>query len=1117
MVMRRDRDLGGNSQRTVRHPVLAFIEGHRQEMEILQHEVGVGSVPMRSAAPRFRELIGQNPEWSYLFEHFNDSPKHLVRLLVELYPDRFLSYNHLYRLTTTLDVGESQVGRQITMKPLDNSFDVEDLKKKTDIVDIMSDFEVESRFLGFMKDPQQTLAELAALAQGETNLTFRSAYRQALNHFQHIAHYSEPAFKAHYQPRPYQAEAILKGTHRGVADKTSIGIFDEMGTGKTLEGLGRVEYVKAEKVLVVAPAGVKAHWQSKIGEYYVSPPGSVVIESTKRDEAIAQASSPDTKFIIVSYDQLVGRRRTNGHYEVEVDTSLVQKLQATGFDTLMPDEAHYANNFKDGVKRSQAIVDLAHSRSLRHLILLTGSPVDKVRDMDLIAHLLDPEAYPTVSSFSAKFKGNPRVSHNELLSRVIRRTSAEVLELPPYEEHVVPVELTPTQRALYDFIYTNEEVHPLKKLNNLRKAVLHPRLVKDFEVPFDSGNVKIRLNQAFIYWKRQAERDASVRFDIDFLVQNGYEDLYISCHFNLKGGVSELVNTSAGELIAEAWKGEPLPAKFVSIRNRIKAQLDKGEKVIIFTSQFTKGITKDIDEGDTDPESFQSLLKFLQQEFGEETVLKMDGDDKTEATIKLPTGEKVSERELIRRSWQNDIDKKIILASARSSSLGIDLSISDPRIKGVSILFESLGYSYGTGFKQPVARAWRYGQTSPVTVFIFEAEDSVDQDVFNLLQEKKKLTEMLLDAVPLTEEEEKILEESPGQISKFLTKLVRSPRQNMTLIFGGMLGRSAEDNARLLADQFTPSETNDQYLARWHDEIYEKGYSGYCSEVIKQLIEGFVSRGIASGDTIADWGSGPLTLARTLERPVYSLDIGEAMLQRGRAKLEERGISIPDDYIKIGSLSDMPKDTFADNSMSIGVSSLALDCTAPGEERVKAIREMQRSLVPDGRLIITIPAAELGPTEYKSFVEGFAQLGLEVDTSLSGFVKGESSEKVVFNTWLFVAKKAGQVSENIDSKKFTFLFEKKQSTRTKKREDYLLKSASQRAKETPIVDRFVLCEPTPGNSSDTWPEKGSLKELTESSVMRHLLDLSDEELNKWGYRRDMRVRDGRQEIYLTRS
>jgi SNF2 family DNA or RNA helicase/ubiquinone/menaquinone biosynthesis C-methylase UbiE len=1113
MVLRRDRDLGGSSQTTVRHPVLTFIEGHRQEMEILQHEVGVGSVPIKAAAPRFRELIGQNPEWNYLFEHFNDSPKHLVRLLVGLYPDRFLSYSHLYRLTASINVGESQMERSVQLKPQRELFDVGDPRKKTEIVDIMADFEVESRFLGFMQNPGQAISDLEALAQQETNLTFRNAYRQTLDHFRDIARFSLPAFKDEFQPRPYQIEAILKGSHRGVGNRTSLGNFDEMGTGKTLEGLARAEYLQAGKVLIVAPAGVKGHWVSKIGDYYSQPQGTVVIETEKREERIAQAGSPDTRFVIVSYDQLVGRKKRKKREGELVDTSLVGKLQRTNFDGLIIDEAHYANNFREGVKRSRAIVDLVATRSLRHLILLTGTPVDKVKDMDLIAHLLDPENYPELSSFSDKMRSNPRLSHNELLSKMIRRTSAEVLELPPYEEQIVTVELGPAQRALYNFIYRDEESHPFKKLANLRKALLHPRLVKNYDIPYDADQVRLRLNQAYIHWKRRDGQRAQ-QFNPDFLVQNGYEDLYLSCHFNLKGGVSELVKDS-GDLIKEAWGGEVVPAKFLKMKDVIKERLAKGEKVVIFTSQFTKGVTKDFDEAD-DPEVFQSLLSYLQDEFGEDVVLKLDGQDKTDATILLPNGEKVSEREVIRRSWQNDPEKKIILASCKSSSLGIDLTISDPNVTGVSIIFESLPYTYG-GFKQPVARVLRHGQLSPVNTFILEAEDSVDPEHYTLIQEKKKLSDMLLDAVPLFEEEEKILEESPDQISKFLTKLIRSPRQNMSLIFGSMLGRSAQENQRMLLDDIVPGETNDEYLARWHDDIYERGYSKYNSEINKQLIAGLVDRGVVKGERIADWGSGPLTLARTLEMPVYSLDIGEAMLSEGVKKMKEKGIEMPEGYVKVGSLVEMPKDVFADNGIDIGVCALALDCTAPGEERVSAIKEMHRSLVPGGRLIVTIPSAELGSKEYFSFVEGFDSLGLKLDSSLSGFVKGKASDKTVFSSWVFVLEKTQPTEGEIDPNKFKFLFEKRQSTRSKKKEKSLVTAAAHRLKTSKAqVNNFILCEPSTKASSDAWLEKGELGELNSNSVMRYLLDLPDNELTKLGYVRGTRVKDGKQEVYLTR-
>lgn len=1087
-----------------KHPVLAFIEGQRGELEALQHQVGVGVVPFKEAAPRFRELLAQNPEWLYLWEHFSSSPKHLVRLLVEFYPDRFLAYNHLYRIVTSLDVGESRRRRPAPALPMEKAALSETLKRKPDLLEIFVDFEVASRFRDFTQNPQRTFIELGALLQEETNETMRASYRRALSYFQEIDSHSTPAFKPQYQPRPYQSEAILKGLHTGNNEVTAIGVFDDMRTGKTLSALARLSHLGVKKALIVAPAGLKQLWRARINEYYQDPPGSVIVESNKKEKALVLAALPETMFTIVSYDLLAARRGEN---------SVMNTLKELGYDGMIDDEEHYAKNYREGVKRSKAVLELRRMSSLRHLILLTGTPVDHVRDMDFTAHLLDPKTYPTPTSFSEKMRENPRLSHNELLSKMVRRTAAEVLELPPYQEVVVPVDLTPTQRALYDFILMDEAAHPFTKLTNLRAAVLHPSLVRGLIIPFELEEAKMQITGAYLRWKKQVMQNPNLRFDTDFLVTYGFTNLYLGARFNLKGGVSELVRDCATPLISEAWAGEVIPSKFIAVKKIIDQRLAKGEKIIIFSSFFTRGFTADI-ACDMDKEYLKSLYRYLIHEFGEEMILKLDVEDGTDATVVLPNGEATSEREIIRRRFQDDYSKRILVTPSKVSSLGIDLSISDPRATGVSEILVELPYAHGA-FKQTVCRALSDTQPTPVTSFIIEATNTLDKDIYARLQEKGKLIDMLLDAVPLTDEEEQILEESPEHISGFLTKLIKTPRQNLTHMFEYMLGKSTADNRQFLSEQFTQSQTYEEYLAYWYDEIYKRGYSNFTTEVVRQVVEGLEQTGVSSSN-LADWGSGPLVLARALGHPVHSLDLSPAMLATGKRKLQEEGVEISDDYLCAGSISDIPKEVFPDNKFNIGVCSLALDCIAAGEERVQALRGMRNCLVKDGHIIITIPEAEFDAVGFNKFLGELKKIGFIDDLSLSGFVKGINSGQAIFHSWVFVLKKGDPTSETVDQGNLLFKFEKEKSSKKKKEEQRLRSAARSRSQKADRAERLIVCIPDENRTFDVWTERGELKELLGTSLLRHVLDLPEDILQRTGYQRGMTERNGKLEVSLKR-
>ena len=304
-------------------------------------------------------------------------------------------------------------------------------------------------------------------------------------------------------------------------------------------------------------------------------------------------------------------------------------------------------------------------------------------------------------------------------------------------------------------------------------------------------------------------------------------------------------------------------------------------------------------------------------------------------------------------------------------------------------------------------------------------------------------------------------------------------------------------------------------MAQWYDDVYTEGYARYTTEVVKQVIEGLERRAGLSV-RIADWGSGPLILSRKLGRPVYSLDLSSEMLFAGKQKVQEEGLYIPDNYVHQGNITDMPKDVFKDESIDIGVCSLALDCIAPAKERLKALKEMHRCLTRGGYLIFTIPNGELSAKEFYDFQEGLIELGFEDDLNLSGLIKGISNDKAVFNGWIFVVRKIDQGVANIDPQKFKFLFERVQETSKIKEEKNLQRIIRQRSQRIPDVEKFAVYVPDQKRASNQWAQKGELTELLENTLLRYLLDLPDEALASYGYKRETTIRDSKQEIRLTR-
>ncbi len=662
----------------------------------------------------------------------------------------------------------------------------------------------------------------------------------------------------------------------------------------------------------------------------------------------------------------------------------------------------------------------------------------------------------------------------------------------------------------------DEDLHPFTKLINLRAIITHTGLVrrKDFSIPFDQHQAVVELSSVFMKWKKETEKNPKIPFDSDFLVTHGFTSLYLSAFFSLRGGIAELIAKSYTPMMIDAWKGEVPSAKFVAIKDKIREKLIKGEKVIVTSGMFTQGITKDVLDPETEQQAFESLMKYIQNEFGEDTILKIDSDDDTKLTVQ-EGDHKVSERELIRRKWQQDTKCRILLIHARSSGQGTDLSIQDPNITGVSMILESLPYSHRI-ITQLKARIMSDTQLSPVTYTYVEAEDTVDEDIHWLLDRKKTPIDMLLDAVALTEEELQILDDNPGSETGAFARSIRSPRQNVALIFKHMIGHSAEQNREFLTKEFRRNETYEQYLARNYDELSLNGYSANAVKVVKTVVNNLINRGLVNKDKIADWGCGPLVLSRILGYPVLSLDMSSLMLEEGKRKLEEIGIQVPAERLIVGDLEEIPEEIFPKDSISLGVCSLALDCTSPGESRVRAVERMASSIEEGGYLIITVPQMEIDAEDCQKFMQEFTNLGFSNDFSLSGLVKGKNNQRTVFNCWLFVLKKTHEpVSINPDN--LLFSFEKSKSSRSRKVESKIQSIIKYRSERTPEAESFVICQPVKSKSSDKWPEVGELNDLTTDSLTRYILDLSDGALSYYGYKKAVVFRNGKQEISLTRA
>jgi SWI/SNF-related matrix-associated actin-dependent regulator of chromatin subfamily A-like protein 1 len=222
--------------------------------------------------------------------------------------------------------------------------------------------------------------------------------------------------------------AFLLGRRRAI-------LADDMGLGKTRQSI--VALAEAAPVgprLVVSPASVKRHWAREI---LAARPDDAV-------HVVGPADPPDvgyTGWVVVNYDILA-------RYD-----AMLEDLPWTG---LVFDEAHYLKNHTS--QRSKLARELVAAAPGAVLHALTGTPLTN-RPRDLFP-LLQLVGHPLGRSFLAFAQRYCDARHNgfgwvadgashlaelraQLQGVMLRRTKAEVLDLPPKLRAWVPVAVPP--------------------------------------------------------------------------------------------------------------------------------------------------------------------------------------------------------------------------------------------------------------------------------------------------------------------------------------------------------------------------------------------------------------------------------------------------------------------------------------------------------------------------------------------------------------------------------------------------------------------------------------------------------------------------------------------------
>ena len=237
---------------------------------------------------------------------------------------------------------------------------------------------------------------------------------------------------------PYQRQAVAM-----VAERSGLGVFAEMGVGKTAIGIASgqelaVNRSDVTRTVIVVPGAVRTQWAREIVKFTgCDSDDIIVIDGPKKKRTALYEQAADRKWLVLNYDVLA------------LDLDMLRPLVNGAL--LVADEAHRLKS--PTAKRTKAMRTLAKQAAKR--IALTGTPVENEPGewFSVISGFVQPGCFGSPTeflnrySYPGRFGGYEGARNlNELRERsrvyYIRKTKAEVAaHLPPLRVQHKPLDV----------------------------------------------------------------------------------------------------------------------------------------------------------------------------------------------------------------------------------------------------------------------------------------------------------------------------------------------------------------------------------------------------------------------------------------------------------------------------------------------------------------------------------------------------------------------------------------------------------------------------------------------------------------------------------------------------
>ncbi|XP_065656894.1 helicase ARIP4 isoform X2 [Hydra vulgaris] len=446
-------------------------------------------------------------------------------------------------------------------------------------------------------------------------------------------------------------------------------------------------------------------------------------------------------------------KKGKGSSESVVFADLKRALCKPGPDLVICDEGHRIRNYQSGV--SQALKSI----KTRKRLVLTGYPlqnnlveywcmVDFVRPNYLGSRhefsnmferpIMNGQCFDSTEKDKHLMRQRAHVLYS-LLKGFVQRRGHNVLKtaLPPKEENVLVIRLSPVQKALYkkliDTTLCYESMNPIKTFSLCVKIWNHPDILykavcanqqgKQLEILCDEDDIAVDDS---IKMKRvnKPTHESINKLNEENKISSAMEDILQ----NLSSWAGPLFNSYMyvpGKLENSG--------KFLVLNKIIQESMARGDKMLIFSQSLL---------------TLNSIEEFLQN------IPIKNGSDhekkycwkKGRDYFRLDGSTSTLEREKLIRLFNSKDNKhtNIFLLSTRAGCLGINL-IAANRVVVFDVSWNPCHDA------QAVCRVYRYGQEKPCHIYRLVASNTMEKKIYYRQISKQGISDRVVDEQSLTE------------------------------------------------------------------------------------------------------------------------------------------------------------------------------------------------------------------------------------------------------------------------------------------------------------------------------------------------------------------------------